>query len=309
MVAIFVAVAVAAPYYVHNAAVTGNPVFPFATPIFGSSPWKILEGAALPTQTAAQGLLNIARNVVPRPGEILMLPSRATADRAYLRGEPPLSPFVAVLIALAVVGAARLRAFRVWGVVCACFAVLVVRGDVRYLLPIVPFLCIAEAEGAVMLWRSRLERTPIAISIALIVLAPGFAYGAWKIAGKGRPPLNASDRDRYLSSSIPAYRAIRSLNERHGAKYVVYGLTAPNVRYFAAGRYLGEINGPASFFRVLGDAQSPGEIRANIRSLGAGYLIADRALIGTKVAGDIAGDPAFRVMERYDGVSLYVLAP
>ncbi len=130
--------------------------------------------------------------------------------------------------------------------------------------------------------------------LAVLLFLPGWAYAVYRIAIQGPPPATAEARDRYLAARLPVYPAVRFLNHTRGSGYTVYALHAENMVYHAEGVLLGDLNGPASFARIVPLLQDPAALHHELRRLGAGYLL---VVDGTGVHLPV-DDPVFRKLFR-----------
>ncbi|HJQ38275.1 MAG TPA: hypothetical protein VKB93_14150, partial [Thermoanaerobaculia bacterium] len=204
----------AVPWYARIAYETGNPVFPFFGRIFGRSEWRPY----------------VERN----PAELLAIPTDpliAAVRRAYLEplahGTPPFSPWLALLLPLAIAAAVLERRLRFPLAVSAVWILLMTPLDWRFMLPVIPLLCAAIA--------LILERLVPWRAFALALLAPGFLWGTILIAKYGLP----RSRDAFLARRIPVYRALQFTGNN-----TVYVLNGENGAYYCRGRCLGALLGP-----------------------------------------------------------------
>jgi hypothetical protein len=120
----------------------------------------------------------------------------------------------------------------------------------------------------------------------------------------GAIPTDAAARDAFLSARRPLYGAVRALNQRCAEECTAYAVHAESMVYFAAGRFLGDWNGPASFARTLPPEADLGSLRDRLGRLGVRYLlvpVADRARVG--LAG--ADAPGFRHVYGDRAADLY----
>ena len=289
---------VMAPWYLRIVAATGNPLFPYFPGLFGASPWVAREfpDVAGLAAGARRGLL-----------ELLRLPWDMVLERERLGGLPPFSPLlVALLPALAVTAVVDRRTRGLLLLATAYAAViLAVLPEARYLLPLAPLLGLAAGEGIVR-WLGReplpdgvgggvpaahdfgrrfrrlvagrgsacrQSRHSLLVAVAAVCLLPGWLYAAYRVARLGPVPLTAEERDRFLARELPAYAAVRYLNQAHGRAYTVYALHAENMAYFAAGGFLGDWSGPAAFRAVVPPDGDPAKLCRNLRGLGADHLL------------------------------------
>jgi hypothetical protein len=272
------ALAVLLPWYGRIVHHTGNPVFPFLSGIFGPSPWRPpVDGAPEMPHAGLAALLRL-------PWDVYFARQRAGS-------EPPFSP--AYLLALPLLLAAARHDRRVrWGLGIALAAVLfypAVPHDARYLLPALPPLSWALGL-ALAAFRPLAARPRRLAAAALLLLAPAWGYAVYRLVRQGPVPATGAARERYLASRLPVYPAVAALNRRCGDRYTVYGFFAENMRYYAAGTFLGDWNGPERFgevFPLLGD---PDALADRLARFGAGLALVPRA----QTAFAVPASPAWR---------------
>jgi len=292
------------PWYGRIIAATGNPVFPFLPEVFGSSFWN-------------PATLHPALNLRTLPGELavrlLRLPWDAVFERHRLGSYPPWSPVFLFALPALLAGAVVHRRVRALLLVAAPYAVVVLslHPDARYLLLTLPLVCVAVGDGLAwsLAWLgthppfasgaspasfSELERrrppdegrvTAGAALLAVAIFLPGWSYSLYCLHRLGPVPARPAEREAFLARSLPVFASIRYLDRVCGSSYTLYAIHAENMVYFAAGRFLGDWTGPASYPRVIpadGDAEL---LYRRLRSLGADHLLT--------VEGDPALPPMF----------------
>jgi 4-amino-4-deoxy-L-arabinose transferase-like glycosyltransferase len=261
--------AILVPTYGRILFYTGNPVFPFFSGLFGSSPWeggRMLGGETLPGRVAG----------------LLTLPWDAVFHRESTGAAPPLSPAFLLGIPLLLLGALWDERIRWPVLVTAVYSLvyLVLARDVRYLAAVLPVLSMAlggilsEFIDNVPPFRGR-ARVWAAV-LAFFLFLPGWLYASYRIACEGPVPLTSAARDRYLARQLPAYSALAWLNRARGSGYTVYALHSENMVYFAEGRFLGDAIGPANFFRILPLLGHPAALHRELGRLGADHLLVIR---------------------------------
>ena len=276
-----VVVATAGPWYARIIYFTGNPVFPFFTNLFGTSAWSQYSAATVASQessAAAYWVLQITEIVV-QFRFLLMVPFNAVFAREVFFRQAPISPWYLLLIPLLAYPALSTR-FGRWTcglVVTYClFWVTTVR-DIRFLLPIFPVAGLALVLGADIFVRRFTSRASLRPAIHLVLIsalvAPGWLYGCYKAFQLGVPPTTPTERARFLSRNVSGHEAIDVLNRAHGQDYGVYGLSAENLRYYANGRFTGDVFGPNSFAKISPLLQDPQRLCARLRSMDVEYLL------------------------------------
>jgi hypothetical protein len=191
------------PMYGWITFMTGNPVFPF----FGSSPWHV--------------------PVSHSPANLWRLFWDITFARERVNWQPPYSPLFAISIVITLIAATRNRKAAFIGALCigylAIFAFL--PQDSRYLLPLLPLVSVVAASVVG-------DRKVLAIS--LIVVLPGFAYAAYRVAKQGIVP-----RQTYIEQHLPE---IRALEHRGAGRTWVCG--AEQLKYYGGETLVGDVVGP-----------------------------------------------------------------
>ncbi len=264
-----VAVAMLLPGYGRILYYTHNPVFPLLPGLFGHSAWDPI----LPPFSGGHALRALAT-----------LPWDVVVSRARIGGQPPFSPFLLLAAPLLLLVALRDRRGRPWVLLAGAYAVLfpLFPPDSRYLLPIVPLLCLALAAGLDRPALARGGSTTIA-GLALLLLLPGVLYAAYRIVRQGAPPVTAAARESYLTAHLPLYPALAWLNRERGRDFTVYAFFAENMTYFAEGTLLGDWQGRGRFTEVVPAFRNPDALWQRLRGLGAGYLLIPRDRGGLRV--------------------------
>ncbi|MGZ4808546.1 MAG: ArnT family glycosyltransferase [Thermoanaerobaculia bacterium] len=291
----FVAFLVTCPPYLRNIVETGNPVFPYFSVEFGRSDWT--------TSIDRHGHRALPDRLLSSPASFLVRPWRVVADREHLAGLPPLSAILFVAAPFAIYGVIRQRSLRVIALVLIVYAYAVNARDVRFLLPVVPFACIATWVGLQpVLARSKNRRLAFA-AVAFVATTPALAYAAIKFAQRGPVPVTLDERDTFLGERMPVYRALKYLNETRGSQYSVYVAAPASAHYFAKGRYLGDVMGPYRYSRVT-QTRSVSELHAVLRSMRATHLIVDRYW-RERTPPPAALSQELKPLRRFDEIELY----
>ena len=263
-----VAAAILTPWYLRIVYYTGNPVFPFYAPIFGSSEWASLHDqvllAAGAGDAASASLPGVAWSQLSRIAEglpfLAMVPWTAIFDRGVFHWQAPLSPWYLLLLPLCVPVALLDRHPRRLVLLVGVYGMfwLTTVRDLRFLVAGMPALNVALA--ATLARRSPFAGRPRAAPLlAALLVAPGVFYAGYKCWEHGWPPIGAAQRATYLSRQVPGYPAIETMNRLAGRDYTVYALYGENLRYYAEGRFLGDRFGPARYSKieaVLGDSRA-----------------------------------------------------
>ena len=218
---------------------THNPVFPF----FRSSAWSM----ALPQVAFGTRVVRTLRLVWD-----------VTFARERVNFQPPVTPLLALMVVAVLALAIRDIRARIVVFICAGYLVAFsfLPQDSRYLVPLLPLISFTAA---------RWPKAPA--WLAWIAIAPGVFYIGYRLALQGLPP---ADREAYLTSRVPEYRALqRTGNDR------VYVCGGEQLKYYARGQLLGDFVGPYSYERVL-----TGDVAENLRRIDAHYyLVAKRVCL------------------------------
>lgn len=257
-----VALAVMAPTYGRIVALTGNPVFPFLSRVFGASSWD-------PTWVYGQSLGERFVALVRLPWDVVFA-------RERVGHQPPFSPVYLVALPLLLWGAVRdprvRRLLLPAGVYLLAYAAL--PSDVRYLTAVLPVVSLAVG-GTLVELLQRMARSwrPLAAGLAVVLFLPGWLYAEYRMARLGPVPVTAAGRERYLAAKLPVYPALQYLNRRFGDGYTAYAFHAENMKYLADGTLLGEWVGPTSFLRLGPLVGDPERLHRELRALGADHLL------------------------------------
>jgi hypothetical protein len=276
-----VAIVFLAPWYGRIYAHTGNPLFPFLSRIFGESLWT--SWIVHDTGLEPNRLLRLAR-----------LPWDLLFRRDLYNYEPPFSPVYLAALPLLAIGFLRDSAVRLWLVLAGAFALAWtwLPPDSRYLVVVLPLVSLAVAVSLPPRFLNQRRLMPL---LCLACFLPGWVYAGYRIHRQGPPPSTVEERETYLARALPAYPAVAHLNRTWGSGYTVWAFHAERMTYFAAGRFLGDWTGRASFARVLGASRDAASFHRELRRLGATHLLIPARLSdGREVVPPFPDDAAFR---------------
>jgi hypothetical protein len=266
----------AAPWYVRNAAYTGNPFFPLFPRLFGPSVWG--GPAELAPWSEGTGPSQLT--------QMVRLPWTLTFGRPTFGRMPPWSPMIgfALVAALGVAWKERRVRLLLWASLAYLCAFLFLPIDARYLLPILPLLCLAAALSLAPLLVRRFW-LPAAIVLAL---APTVLWSFYQLHRLGPLPASSAARDRFLADRLPAYPALRFLARTRGAAASVYAFYAENEVYYAPGRFQGDWRGRTPYAEMLKLLRSGDLLAEGLRARGVTHLL-------TVVRGEplLPRDPSF----------------
>ncbi|HEV7922270.1 MAG TPA: phospholipid carrier-dependent glycosyltransferase [Thermoanaerobaculia bacterium] len=253
-----VALLLAGPWYARIWAETGNPLFPYFSSIFGRHEWQTtldqrLERTASHPMTAA-----------PTENPLTATIHRAIGD-PLANGMAPHSPWVVLLLPFAVVAAVREPRLRFPLGAALGYALLVSPLDWRFMIAIVPLVCIGIAAGL-----PRMRHPAVLALVAVLLAAPGLAWSTLLLYKYGPIPAAQQARDAFLAKRIPVYEALRGRHE------VVYLLHAENAHYYCPTRCLGEVYGPYRYAKVDPLLHDPARLAATLRGFGAEVVVLDK---------------------------------
>lgn len=210
-----IALALGAPWYARAYAASGNPVFPDLYAVFGAEPpdrWDALTERSL---QAFKDHFGRGRSAV----HVARLPWDVTVHGAAFGGT--LGPVFVILVPAAVAGAAAPALLAA----CAAYALIwaspVSSLQLRFLVPLVPFLAVLAAEGL-----RRLPRAAGWLVAALLVMnLPPFVewheadrrgWSGWLTHVVRTVPvrvvIGSESADDYLARMVPSYRAWRYID-------------------------------------------------------------------------------------------------
>jgi hypothetical protein len=279
----------ALPWYAWTIHLTGDPVYPFATGIFGNRPGLWTEAEIVDQTISARGVEGSVLATIERDLQYLL----GSVPGDVAPGISPLHPIIWIgLLGVLIPSVRRSAAFvAAWVGIILCHGVwLAASSDPRYLIPVFGMLAIAGGlaleptrrwlgsrrgwlAGPGPSWRLAWVAVPLA---SLLILWPSF-LDIQRIFGIQLPPTKSADVLNYLYARHPCLSGLRYLNQRLGAAYVAYGVGCEETRYFAQGTYIGDWYGRGSYGRVLGGGTTklpPPEILASrLRELRVQYLL------------------------------------
>jgi hypothetical protein len=237
------AVAVAAPWYVKNALLTGNPFYPH---VFGGlNAWAAAE---LERSMRSFGHGQDATDLV-------LLPARLLADGEAFDGGEWISPLFLAFAPLAMLAPAVRRYA---GPVSAAVVVyglgwFLTTQQARFLVPLMPLGAVLAAVGVVTLAGRGAAGRVVAVGAAALALAAGLAASAAYGAQFTRVVLGAESKSEFLTRKVSLYEGVTWLNENltPGDKVAVdfwslLYLDVPYVTFGTMGDLLPPDEGPAA---------------------------------------------------------------
>jgi hypothetical protein len=241
------------PMYGRIVALTGNPFFPFLPRLFGASPWT------LTTQ--------------PLPSSHIVTALRLFWDITFAREragfQPPYSPLFAVAMLITLIAAIRDRRATFIAAVCAGYIAIFtfLPQDSRYLLPLLPLVAMAAASAVAPLLRKN-----AIVALSLLAIAPGIAYAGYRFLRQGPLPVTSAQRQHYLETHIPEYRALE-----HRGPGRIYVCGAEQLKYFGGDDLLGDVAGPFAYDTIVGQSVDAEHLWRTFAQSHIRYLLIARA--------------------------------
>lgn len=248
--------AVAAPWYLRAAFVTGNPLFPLGTGVFGPNAWDLGPLAKI---YGSPGFFSFL-------GRLLLLPES---------GPPVFDPWLTVLLPLAGFGAWREPRLRLPVALAASLLVATwaTAPDPRFGLPALAPLALAVAGGLAGLGSFRRAARPVVAVITLLLAAPGFLYTGYRLGQLGPVPRDAAATARFLARRVPGYSLVAELERLPGPPCTVYAYYGERLRFYSRHRWLGDTSGPYRWRLVEAALVDPTALARALRGFGAQYFV------------------------------------
>lgn len=256
-----IAGSIAAPWYLRNFYYTGNPLFPFMASLFGYSYWNAGDIGRQLTDWANNGIRGRSYQFY-YDGLILAFPTLLILPIVIFFGIK--NSYIKALLALVLI-------FVLFWLTSASLP--------RYLLPVLPLVCLATAASLILFikrisfLRNATENNLIVFLIALLIILPGWLFAAIKVHKRLPLPTDQQQRDVFLSQQLDTYPIYKFLNEQRGKNYKVYAYFDSNMAYYADGKFMGDWFGPARFQDVLDNMQSGETLFRKLKDLEADYFL------------------------------------
>ncbi|MDX1997565.1 MAG: glycosyltransferase family 39 protein [Thermoanaerobaculia bacterium] len=244
-------VVVAAPFYLRAALVTGNPLFPLMTGIFGPNDWDLGPLAGL---YGSEGLVSFLPRLTVWPAA----------------GPPIANPWLLPLLPVALLGAWREPRLRLpvglgLGILLALGATA---PDPRFGLPAVPLLALGIAGGlAPVVSRLAAPRWRLGL-LALVLTAPGLLYTGYRLVRLGPVPRDEAAIARFLDREVHGHSLVRQL-AKEPTRLTVYAYPGERLRFYSTHRWLGDTSGPYRWALVEDHFEDPAALARVLRSFGA----------------------------------------
>jgi hypothetical protein len=297
------ALAGAGPWYVRNAVLSGNPVWPFLGSVFGYRFWTAADVHSAMWSLRQEGGPHTLRALVEAPWKLA---------RNRQPGFDRLAPGLFALFPVGVVYSLRTPRRRWLLGLAAGFLVFwfLTTQQIRFLIPVIPAICLVTAEGVSRLLDRFLPLRPAAIMAvtagAFLALA---ASGVTRLKGQvgrlGLPPADEPAREAFFDRHLPSYALYRRLNQKHGNGYTIYAFHDESMKSFCDGTQIGDWFGRGRYADM--DVSSGRGLFASLKRLGAEYLLVNRAASPTPLPRDAFFDTHFVPIFSSQGVIAFRL--
>lgn len=299
----------ALPWYLRTFLLTGNPVYPLASRLFGAGPWNATDVVrlqqALRASNASGTVSGLAR----------ALAERIWSDRLLGIG-PPFGAFGYLLFPLLLLAVIREPRARLLGALLLAYLATWFSTDqnLRFLLPILP-VAAALAAGGMEQAVAAVSRIPLADRarrgmipvVGAAFFIPAVVWPIGQLAVNGPPPVTRAGREAFLTARLPAYPCYGYLNRLRGSNYRVWGFNDERMNYFADGTRIGDLFGPGRYDDL--DRRSGSALAASMRRKGADFLMITQCARGACVPADAEFQRLFRLRCESPGTRLYELLP
>jgi 4-amino-4-deoxy-L-arabinose transferase-like glycosyltransferase len=255
-----IAILVGCPWYIRNAIVAGNPVWPFFSDFFGYRFWSPGDLSAQMKEMQSHGTGRTILSLVTMPWNLVyhaeLFGVEGTLSKAWLYALP-----IAVIVG-------TFRSYTRWllAFVLAYFLFWFMSVQIlRYLDPVLPALALVSGISLDMLlaWlparKNAIVQTVATILILAAVLYPGMRSAWGGIGVLGQVPTTADEIAQFYKHgqnnpylNMPLYDA---LNKNLGGNYVVYAFNDRDMVHFADGVLIGDWFGDARYTRIFQSTQ------------------------------------------------------
>ena len=284
---------------------TGNPTFPLLTEVFGTGPWWTAQDVA--------GMANdIHRFGIPRTFlNFLSIPYALVAQADKFQSVESFSVVLSVCLPLVALRSAFDRYLRWLGAIVLFYAVCwFLFGQImRYLLPIIPVVCLITARTIawVLEWVCRrqplLARALVAIT-ATTSLLPGPLFARKELHSRGPVPMTIEARAAYIAAQIPQYPALAVANAAPGP---VYSLLGTNCAYYSDGPFMGDFFGPGRYSQVFDSLRDGKTLYTTLHRLGAKYFLVSLVDFPILLPNDQEFDSHFELLFANAAAELYLI--
>jgi hypothetical protein len=282
------AAALVVPWYGWTVHTTGDPLYPFATGLFGNRRGLWTPAELRAQVVSARGITKsgidaiVHRDVQYLGGEVLYNTGPNRSPLSWWLG----SGFLGLLAR----AARRDRTFvavALAGVVSIAFSVGT-SADPRYLVPAVGLLALLAGLavdlalmpllGHLPRWLRDIRLAPIwCAAAAAAILWTSISFVRWSDISAHGLPTGPAAVEQFLSYQIPCYAAVAYLNSHAGSRYRAWAYSCEQARYYARGRLIGDAFSAGARDRIFNDGggtlPSKRTLWARLQPLRVGWII------------------------------------
>ena len=285
---------------------TGNPTFPLFAELFGSGPWWTMKDLAEIGSNMHQiGSPRTIANFIAMPYLLARFPAKYQSPVSY-------SVALFALLPLTIAKCIGSRYIR-WLMAIVAFYFLcwfTIAQVMRYLLPVVPVLCIATALAVDWLLERldrfcHLRQSLLTAVVSYALLVPGLTYAQQELRTRGHLPLTPEDR---ASSVLRRRPAIAALSIANAAPAPLYSLFGTDSAYYYNGLFMGDYVGPGRFTQVFNALANGETLYTALHRLNAHYFLVNWRKVSMPVLPyDAKFDRRFQQLFANASVELYRL--
>jgi len=220
------ALLIGSPWYVKSAVLTHNPVYPFYSQFFGGRYWNPVNAAAYDQSNADFGMGRTADKLLLAPWNLTLfltpgrpLPPRSNAPEKQSFNDHQFPTMLLTPVGLGALffpmfgltASRRVKALALYALGGGLFWFATAQ-HVRYLLPLLPVLCLLAAwvlvQATAARWRAGYALA--ALGVGSLALSVGVAANIMR--AQGPVALGLTSRAAYLDANEPTYPAMMFIN-------------------------------------------------------------------------------------------------
>jgi hypothetical protein len=263
------------PTLLRSAWYTGNPTYPLFTQLFGPGPWwPITDFGGIVHDIQSYGVARTLKGFLTLPYALATSPNKFQSEYGFSLVLFALLPFVAIRT-IWDKSVRWLVALLLYYVTCW----FLIGQIMRYLLPIVPVLCLATAVAIGWLFDSVAARKHanfraiVAGIAAVLIILPSARVAREGVFRRGAVPRTLAQRATYVADRIPEYKAVVAANAAPAPLYALYAI---NCAYYVDGLFMGDWFGPGRYKTVIDNLGNADALYDALHLLGATYFLASR---------------------------------